>query len=67
MYYLVIRNLGVDKCIDINKEDCYRSAMVVNCQRSFDFKPVSFVRTIKIRCIESPETIIDAVVYTDEN
>ncbi len=66
MYYLVIKNLGVEKCIDIRNEDYYTSTRIVNCQRSFDFGQVSFVRNIKIRCIESPETLIEAVVYTDD-
>jgi hypothetical protein len=66
MYYLVIKNLGVEKCIDVSKNDYYTSARIVNCQRSFDFNPVTFVRNIKIRCIESPETLIEAVVYSDE-
>jgi len=66
MYYLVIRNLGVEKCVDKNKQDCYTATRVVNCQKSLNFKKGAFVRKIMIRCIESPETLIEAIVYMDE-
>jgi hypothetical protein len=66
MYYLVIRNLGVERCIDKNKKDYYTSTRIVDCQRSHDFKPGKFVRNIKVRCIESPATLIEAIVYMDE-
>ena len=33
MYYLVVKNLGVEKCIDMNEEDIYTKNSFYNCKQ----------------------------------
>jgi hypothetical protein len=65
MYYLVIKNLGVEKCIDKNTEDIYISNQSYDCKKVFSFEKRELVRKIKISCIGFPGKLINAVVYKD--
>ena len=65
MYYLVIRNLGTDKCIDKNVEDIYEDGQYYSCLADFSFVAGSYVKTVKIRCAEAAGTMLDATVYSD--
>ncbi len=65
MYYLVIKSLNNEKCIDKNKDDIYASGGRFNCQKTMAFNKTNFVRNIQIRCIEDPSHQIDATVYSD--
>lgn len=65
MYYLVIKNLNNEKCIDKNKNDIYTSGGSFSCLKTMAFNKTNFVRKIKIRCKEDPSYPIDAIVYSD--
>jgi hypothetical protein len=65
MYYLVIKNLGVERCIDKNKDDIYRSYHSYDCHPDLYFRKKVFIREIKINCIEIPDSEITAVVYSN--
>jgi hypothetical protein len=64
MYYLVIMNLDVEKCIDKSKKDIYTATQSYNCLKDLPFGKKVFVRNIKIRCIADPGNIINATVYS---
>ena len=63
MYYLVIKNMGVERCIDKNKDDIYKSNESYNCHPDLRFRKKLLIREIKIRCIEFPDSEIMAKVY----
>jgi hypothetical protein len=63
MYYLVIKNLGVERCIDKNRKDIYKNSESYNCHLDLGFRKKIFIREIKIRCIEFPDSEIIAKVY----
>ena len=65
MYYLVIKNLNNEKCIDKNKDDVYASGGNYSCLKTMAFNKTNFVRKIEIRCIENPSETITASVYSD--
>jgi hypothetical protein len=65
MYYLVVKNFGVEKCIDINENDVYRDDQYYSCQPDLDYSKKIFKRSLWIRCTESPDTKISASVYSD--
>ena len=63
MYYLIIKNLGIPKCIDRNRSDIYVSGNYYTCSNDFPFLKEKFVRRLWIRCEELPDTRIMATVY----
>jgi hypothetical protein len=65
MYYLLIRNLGIEKCIDRNEEDIYKEGEYYSFLPEYFFVKTNFVRQLRIRCTELPGTIADAAVYSD--
>jgi hypothetical protein len=65
MYYLAIRNLGIEKCIDRNNNDIYEEGQFYSFLPNLSFVKNSTVKTIKIRCIEIPGTLFTATVYSD--
>jgi hypothetical protein len=65
MYYLAIRNLGIEKCIDKNNNDIYEDGQFFSCLPDFTFVRNRIVRTIQIRCIEIPGPVFSATVYSD--
>jgi hypothetical protein len=65
MYYLVVKNLGVEKCIDMNEEDIYTKNSFYNCQQALTLVKKEFVKKIKISCTGLPGSVINAKVYRD--
>lgn len=65
MYYLCVQNLGVERCIHHSEEDVYADGMSFSCTPGFGFPESEFVKEVKIRCTEVPETVLVARVYCD--
>ena len=65
MYYLTIKNLGTEKCIDKNVEDIYEDDQYFSYLPDFFFVKNRTVKLIKIKCIEMPGSVFDATVYSD--
>jgi deoxyadenosine/deoxycytidine kinase len=65
MYYLTIKNLGTEKCIDKNVEDIYEDDQYYSCLPDFFFVKNRIVKLIKIKCIEMSGSVFDATVYSD--
>jgi deoxyadenosine/deoxycytidine kinase len=65
MYYLTIKNLGTEKCIDKNIEDIYEDDQYFSFLPDFFFVKTRIVKIIKIKCIEMPGSVFDATVYSD--
>lgn len=65
MYYLIVRNLGDERCIDRNAEDVYKDGMSFNCTLSLDHVKRKFVRELEISCIENPAESFPASLYRD--
>lgn len=65
MYYLVIKNLGIEKCINVNEEDIYINNNSYNCQQSFPLIKKVFVRKIKISCTGFSGSVLNAKIYKD--
>ena len=65
MYYLVIMNLGVQKCIDKNKNDIYENDQYYECLKDLEFIKKKIIKRIKINCTEIPGSILNATVFSD--
>jgi hypothetical protein len=65
MYYLTIKNLGIEKCIDKNVEDIYEDGQYYSYLPNFFFVKNRIVKFIKIKCIEIPGPEFNAIVYSD--
>ena len=65
MYYLVIKNLGVEKCIDKNHDDIYEDNQYYSCLQDLYFVKTRVVKRIWISCTEIPGTVFNATVYSD--
>jgi hypothetical protein len=65
MYYLAIKNLGVEKCIDSNTENIYDDGQYYSFLPDILYVKNTIVRSIKIRCIEIPGKVFHAVIYSD--
>jgi hypothetical protein len=65
MYYLATKNLGVEKCIDKNTENIYEDGQYYSFLPDFFYVKNKIVRSIKIRCIEIPDKVFHAVIYSD--
>ena len=63
MYYLVVQNLDVVRCIHRNKEDVYRDGMSFSCTPDLEFPGGELVREIGITCSEVPDPPTRAMVY----
>ena len=64
MYYLVVQNLDVVRCIHREKEDVYRDGMSFSCKPDLEFPGGELVKEIRIICIENPQ-LLKAKVYRD--
>jgi hypothetical protein len=68
MYYLVIRNLGVQKCIDRNRADIYVSGHCYTCSNDFPFIKEKLIRRVWIRCGELPgPRLLATIYYSDQD
>jgi hypothetical protein len=65
MYYLAIKNLGVEKCIDKNIENIYEDGQYYSFLPDISYVKNKIVRSIKIRCTEIPGKVFHAVIYSD--
>lgn len=67
MYYLVIENLGIKRCIDKYEKNIYKDGQTYNCLKNMPFNEngKKVAGTVKIRCIDDPGKITEAVVYAD--
>jgi hypothetical protein len=65
MYYLAIKNLGIEKCIDKNVDDIYEDGQYYSYLPNFFFVRSKIVKSVKIKCIEMPGPVFNATVYSD--
>jgi hypothetical protein len=65
MYYLAIKNLGVEKCIDKNVSDIYEDGQYYSYLPDLYFVKVKLVKRVIIKCIEIPGPLFNAIVYSD--
>jgi hypothetical protein len=65
MYYLVVQNLGVERCIHRSEDDIYEDGMSFSCTPDLGFYPAYPVRKISIVCSENPDSPLLAEVYRD--
>ena len=67
MYYLVVENLGVERCIHSGMDDLYRDGMSFSCIPDLEFPGGEFLREISIECSEIPDPPLKARVYRNHN
>ena len=65
MYYLTVRNLGVERCIHCSEVDEYTEGMSYSCAPDLGHPGSDFLRELRIRCAEVPDKEIVARVYRD--
>ena len=65
MFYLVIKNLGIEKCIDVNEEDIWVSGGTYDCRIGSEFKKGKVIRRIYIRCSQNPFSRVLATIWHD--
>ncbi len=65
MYYLVIQNLSVERCIHRSGDDIYNEGNSFSCTPDLEFRPLELVREINILCSEVPNPPMPAKVYRD--
>jgi len=65
MYYLVIQNLGVERCIHQSDDDIYIDGMAFSCTPDLGFFPNKPLREVSIVCIEIPDGPVKAKVFCD--
>lgn len=63
MYYLVVRNLGVEKCIHSAEEDIYSDGMSFSCSREVEFPGGTMIREVSIQCTEVKGPPLKARVF----
>jgi len=65
MFYLVIKNLGIEKCIDISVSDIWIRGSHYDCRKNRKYNKERQVRRIFIRCIQNPGTRVLATIWQD--
>ena len=65
MYYLVVQNLDMARCIHWSGEDVYKDGMSFSCTPDLEFPGGEPVKEIGINCSENPDPPIFAIVYRD--
>ncbi|MCK4745980.1 MAG: hypothetical protein KAT15_03055 [Bacteroidales bacterium] len=63
MYYLVVRNLEVVRCIHSDENDVYRDGMSFSCTPDLEFPGGELVKEVSINCSENPGVPLMAKVY----
>lgn len=63
MYYLVVQNLDVVRCIHKDVNDVYRDGMSFSCTPDFECPAREMVREIRFFCSENPAVRVRARVY----
>jgi|GEM_PF-1076202 hypothetical protein len=65
MYYLIIDNLGMKKCIHKSPQNIYTNNMHIGCAPSFTYSSnIQLIATITINCTGTANTI-QAGVFAD--
>jgi len=65
MYYLIIQNLGRERCIHMSEEDIYFEGSSFSCTPDLEFHGSELVKEISIRCVEAPDPLLRAMVFKD--
>lgn len=65
MFYLVIQNLGKERCIHKSEEDLYKEGMTFSCTPDLEYFPEELVRELGIVCSEVPNPPMRARVFKD--
>lgn len=65
MFYLVVKNLGKERCIHKSEDDIYVEDMSFSCTRDLAYTPKELLREIRILCSELPHPPMMARVYRD--
>jgi len=65
MYYLVIQNLGVERCIHQSEDDIYEDGMSFSCTPDLEFPAHEPLREINILCSAVPYPPMRARVFRD--
>ncbi|MEZ5069629.1 MAG: hypothetical protein R2751_01335 [Bacteroidales bacterium] len=65
MYYVVVKNLGRERCIHVSESDQYQDGMSFDCRLGFEYSKETFLRELKIRCSSNPEELVLARLYRD--
>ena len=65
MFYLVIQNLGRERCIHMSEENIYREGMSFSCTPDLEYNPLELSREIRIVCSEVPNPPMEARVFKD--
>ena len=63
MFYLLVQNLGVERCIHSGEEDVYTDGMTFSCTADLDFPGGEVVKEVSIVCSEVPDPPLKARVY----
>ena len=63
MYYLVIQNLGVERCIHRSEDDVYTEEISLSCTPDLEFPGGELLREIEVACSEVQGPLIRAKVY----
>ena len=65
MFYVIVKNLDVERCIHKNEADIYVDGMALRCTTDLGCSPGTFVREVHIICTELPGELIKAEIYRD--
>ncbi len=65
MYYLAIKNPGIEKCIDKSVTDTYEDGQYFSYLPDLYFVRVKLVKRVAVRCIEIPGPVFNAIIYSD--
>jgi len=65
MFYLVIKNLGVERCVERNALDIFKGKISADCGNSYEFKKGKLVRKVVVRCKNPPHAELEGLVYSD--
>jgi hypothetical protein len=64
-FYLVIKYIGTEKCIEKNINDVFASGNSYNWKNSLAFNKTNFIKNVQIRNIDDPAETLEATVYSD--
>lgn len=63
MFYLLVQNLDVMRCIHKSEVDIYTDGMSFNCTPDLEFPGGALEKEISITCTEVPDPPLRARVY----
>ncbi len=65
MYHLVIKNLGVKRCIEVREKDDFKEGMYADCSLDHGCIPSRHIRDIRITCTGDIQVERTAGIYSD--